>query len=247
MVTISGSVALVTGAGRGLGRVLTEALLERGAATVYGGARDPGTITAPGVAPVQLDITDPGQVAAAAMRCGDVTILINNAGIMRRVPLLAAPDTTAARAEMETNYFGTLAMCRAFAPVLAASGGGALVNVLSVVSWLAVPFQGSYAASKSAAWALTNAIRVELRHQGTQVTGVYASYIDTDMAAGANLPTISPQEAATQILDGIEAGTEEVLTDLRTRTVKAALPDDLAQLYPPLQQAWDASPPQTQG
>jgi NAD(P)-dependent dehydrogenase (short-subunit alcohol dehydrogenase family) len=243
MVTISGSRVLVTGAGRGLGRALAEALLERGAATVYGGARNRGSITVPGVVPVQLDITDPSQVAAAAAQCGDVTILINNAGIMRRVPLLAAPDTTAARAEMETNYFGTLAMCRAFAPVLAASGGGALVNVLSVVSWLAVPFQGSYAASKSAAWALTNAVRVELRGQGTQVTGIFASYIDTHMAAGATLPAISPRDAAAQILDGIEAGAEEVLTDQRTRTVKAALPDDLAQLYPPLQQAWDASSP----
>ena len=239
MVSISGSVALVTGAGRGLGRVLTQALLDRGAATVYGGARDPAAITVPGVVPVRLDITDHGQVAAAAARCGDVTILVNNAAIMRRVPLLAAPDTAAARAEMETNYFGTLAMCRAFAPVLAASGGGALVNVLSVVSWLAVPFQGSYAASKSAAWALTNAIRVELRGQGTQVTGIFASYIDTDMAASAALPKISPQDVAAQVLDGIEAGAEEVLTDQRTRAVKAALPDDLAQLYPPLQQAWD--------
>jgi NAD(P)-dependent dehydrogenase (short-subunit alcohol dehydrogenase family) len=241
MVAISGSRALVTGAGRGLGRVLTEALLERGAATVYGGARDPGAITVPGVVPVRLDITDHVQVAAAAARCGDVDILINNAAMMRRTPLLAAPGIAAARAEMETNYFGTLAMCRAFAPVLAANGGGALVNVLSVVSWLAVPFQGSYAASKSAAWALTNAARVELRSQGTQVTGIFASYIDTDMAAGAALPKISPQEVAAQALDGIEAGAEEVLTDQRTRTVKAALPDDLAQLYPPLQQAWDAS------
>ena len=240
MVAISGSRALVTGAGRGLGRVLTEALLERGAATVYGGARDPGAITVPGVVPVRLDITDPGQVAAAAARCGDVNILVNNAGIMRRTPLLAAPDTAAARAEMETNYFGTLAMCRAFAPVLAANGGGALVNVLSVVSWFAPPTQSSYAASKSAAWALTNAARVELRRQGTQVTGIFAGYIDTDMAAGAALPTISPQEVAAQALDGIEEGAEEVLTDQRTRSVKAALPDDLALLYPPLQEAWDA-------
>ncbi|HEY6791843.1 MAG TPA: SDR family oxidoreductase [Trebonia sp.] len=240
MVTVRGSRALVTGAGRGLGRVFTEALLERGAPTVYGGARDPETVSVPGVVPVQLDITDPDQVAAAAARCGDVDILINNAGIMRLAPLLTAPDTAAARAEMETNYFGTLAMCRAFAPVLAANGGGALVNVLSVVSWLAVPFNGSYAASKSAAWALTNAARVELRRQGTQVIGVYASFIDTDMAAGAALPKISPQEVARQVLDGIEAGAEEVLTDQRTRSVKAALPDDLAQLYPPLQEAWDA-------
>lgn len=240
MVTISGSRALVTGAGRGLGRVLTEALLERGAATVYGGARDPGAISVPGVVPVRLDITDPGQVAAAAARCGDVSILVNNAGIMLRAPLLAAPDTAAARAEMETNYFGTLAMCRAFAPVLAANGGGALVNVLSVVSWFAPPAQSSYAASKSAAWALTNAARIELRRQGTQVTGIFAGYIDTGMAAGITSPKISPREVAVQVLDGIEAGAEEVLTDQRTRSVKAALPDDLAQLYPPLQEAWDA-------
>lgn len=131
-VRIEGCRVLVTGAARGLGHVLAESLLARGARTVYAGARDPDRVTTPGVVPVRLDITSAGDVAAAAARCSDVDILINNAGLMRFTPVLTAPDMDSARAEMETNYFGTLRMCRAFAPVLAANGGGALVNVLRV-------------------------------------------------------------------------------------------------------------------
>ena len=158
-VEISGARALVTGANRGLGRAFVEELLKRDVAVVYAAARNPETIDVSDdrVIPVRLDITNPDDVRAAASRCADVTVLINNAGAMLRAPLLAAPDLSAARTEMETNYFGTLAMCRAFAPVLAKNGGGAIVNVLSVVSWLTSPFNGSYGASKSAAWALTNA------------------------------------------------------------------------------------------
>ncbi|HEY2505256.1 MAG TPA: SDR family oxidoreductase [Streptosporangiaceae bacterium] len=239
-VRIQGSRVLVTGAGRGLGRVLAEMLVERGAAVVYGGARDPAAVTTPGVTPVRLDITDSGQVAAAATTCRDVDIVINNAGVMRLAPLLAAPDTKAARDEIEVNFFGTLAMCRAFALVLAANGGGALVNVLSIVSWFANPLNSSYCASKSAAWALTNAARIELRHQGTLVTGVFAGVIDTDMGQPFDyLPKISPQSVAGQTLDGIEAGAEEVLCDERTRKVKASLPHDQAEIYPVHQAIWD--------
>jgi NAD(P)-dependent dehydrogenase (short-subunit alcohol dehydrogenase family) len=242
-VKIEGSRALVTGAGRGLGQVFAAALLARGAATVYGGARDPAKVTTPGVTPVELDITDASQVAAAAVRCADVDILINNAGIMLASPQLSAPDPNAARAEMETNYFGTRSMCRAFAPVLGANGGGALVNILSVSAWFANPLLGSYAASKSAAWSLTNAARIELRHQGTLVTGVFATFIDTDMAALLDVPKISPRSVVDQTLDGIEAGAQEVLTDDRTRSIKAALPDDLTAIYPAQQAGWDAFHP----
>jgi NAD(P)-dependent dehydrogenase (short-subunit alcohol dehydrogenase family) len=235
---------LVTGAGRGLGRVFAECLLQRGAATVYGGARDPARVTNPAVVPIQLDITSPDDVVAAAKRCGEVDILINNAGVMRFAPVLAAPDLHGAREEMEINYFGTLRMCRAFAPVLAANGGGVLVNVLSIVSWFANPQNGSYCASKSAAWSLTNAARIELRHQGTLVTGVFAGVIDTEMgAAFADLPKVSPQSVVDQALDGIEAGAEEVLCDERTRSVKAARPRDLAEIYPAHQARWDALHP----
>ncbi len=178
---IADSVALVTGAGRGLGRAFVQELAERGAATIYAGARDPSQVTGPGV-PVPLDVTDPDQVAAAARRCADVTLLVNNAGLMALSPLIGAPSMAGARHEIETNYFGTLAMCRAFAPVLAAGGGGAIVNMLSVVSFFTNPANGSYGASKAAAWALTNGVRIELAHQGTQVVGVHAGFIDTEMA-----------------------------------------------------------------
>ena len=141
---------------------------------------------------------------------------------------------------METNYFGTLAMARAFAPVLAAAGGGALVNMLSVASWLASPFNGSYCASKSAEWALTNAIRVELHDQGTLVVGVHAGWIDTDMAATVDDSKISPRDVATQTLDAVEKGQSEVLTDDWTRQVKDSLATDQDSLYPELQRRWDA-------
>jgi NAD(P)-dependent dehydrogenase (short-subunit alcohol dehydrogenase family) len=240
---IEGCTALVTGAGRGLGRAFAEALVERGAAAVYGGARDPGRVTAPGVTPIALDVTDPGQVAAAAERCGDVTLLVNNAGILHGSAFLDAGAAGSARAEMEVNYFGTLAMCRAFAPVLGRAGGGALVNMLSVVSFFANPRNGTYGASKSAAWSLTNSLRTELRHQGTLVVAVHAGFIDTDMSA--QIPAaakISPAEVARQAFDAVEAGQEEVLADERTRRVKANLSRDRELIYPGVQETWDSRP-----
>jgi NAD(P)-dependent dehydrogenase (short-subunit alcohol dehydrogenase family) len=241
-VTIAGTHALVTGANRGLGKAFVAELLDRGVAVVYAAARNPDTVDIDDdrVIPIRLDVTNTDDVLAAASRCADVSVLINNAGAMLRAPLLAAPDLSAARSEMETNYFGTLAMCRAFAPVLARNGGGAVVNVLSVVSWLASPFNGSYGASKSAEWALTNAIRIELRAAGTLVVGVHAGWIDTDMAANVPESKISTGDVAGQTLDALERGDEEVLTDDKTREVKASLPTDLTSLYPAIQKQWDA-------
>jgi NAD(P)-dependent dehydrogenase (short-subunit alcohol dehydrogenase family) len=241
-VTIAGTHALVTGANRGLGKAFVAELLDRGVAVVYAAARNPDTvdINDERVVPIRLDVTKPDDVSAAASRCADVSVLINNAGAMLRTPLLAAPDLSAARSEMETNYFGTLAMCRAFAPVLAHNGGGAVVNVLSVASWLTSPFNGSYGASKSAEWALTNAIRVELRAAGTLVVAVHAGWIDTDMAANVPETKISTGDVAGQTLDALERGDEEVLTDDKTREVKASLPTDLTSLYPDIQKQWDA-------
>jgi NAD(P)-dependent dehydrogenase (short-subunit alcohol dehydrogenase family) len=241
-VTLAGASVLVTGANRGLGKAFVEELLGRGVARVYAAARNPDTVdvTDDRVVPIRLDVTKPDDVRAAASRCSDVTVLINNAGAMLRAPLLAAPDLSAARSEMETNYFGTLEMCRAFAPVLAKNGGGAVVNVLSVVSWLASPFNGSYAASKSAEWALTNAIRVELRAAGILVVGVHAGWIDTDMAANVPENKISSGDVVRQTLDGVQGGNEEVLTDDSTRNVKASLPNDQGLLYPDVQKRWDA-------
>jgi NAD(P)-dependent dehydrogenase (short-subunit alcohol dehydrogenase family) len=239
---IQGTTALVTGANRGLGKAFVQALLDRGAAKVYAGARNPGTVdvTNARVVPVQLDITNLDDIAAAARDCSDVSLLVNNAGAMLLRPFLSGPDMSAARTEMETNYFGTLAMARAFAPVLEAAGGGSLVNMLSVVSWYAPPFNASYCASKSAQWALTNALRVELRAQGTLVVGVHAGFIDTDMAAAVDDPKISAQEVAGQTLDAIEKGQPEVLTDEWTRHVKNSVATDQDSLYPDVQRSWDA-------
>jgi NAD(P)-dependent dehydrogenase (short-subunit alcohol dehydrogenase family) len=242
-VRIEGCVALVTGANRGLGAAFGRLLLERGAKKVYAGARDPGAVAArEGFEAVRLDITDPGQVSEAARRCTDLTLVVNNAGVLAESPLLAAPSMKGARDEMEVNYFGTLAMCRAFAPILARNGGGGIVNVLSIASFYANPAMGSYAASKAAAWALTNAVRVELRRQGTQVVAVHSGYVDTDMTVNVTAPKASPETVVNAVLDALEAGAEEVLADERTRQVKASLPTDLESIYPEVQRAWDQRP-----
>jgi NAD(P)-dependent dehydrogenase (short-subunit alcohol dehydrogenase family) len=210
---------------------------------VYAAARDPRTVAGPGVVPIELDVTDHDQVRDVARQCGDVDLLVNNSGVSRTSPLLAAPTMAGAREEMEVNYFGMLAMCRAFAPVLGRNGGGALVNVLSLASWLAIPSIGSYSASKAAAWTLTNGVRVELRHQGTLVVGVHAGFIDTDMAASITQPKIDAADVARQTFDAVEAGHEEVLTDEWTRETKAALSHDLELIYPGVQRAWDEAHP----
>ena len=236
---ISGSVALVTGANRGLGRAYARELVGRGAARVYGASRHPDQVTEAGVTPVALDITDAERVAEVAQQCTDVSLLVNNAGVMKASTFTGAPDLDAARAEMETNYFGTLGMCRAFAPVLAANGGGAIVNMLSITSFYTNPFNASYGASKAAAWSLTNGIRLELHHQGTLVVAVHAGFVDTDMAALVDAPKLSPESVARQAFDAVEAGQTEVLADERTRTVKASLSRDQELIYPPIQEFWD--------
>ena len=238
---IDGSVALVTGAGRGLGRAFARELVSRGAARVYGAARDPAAVTEPGVTPIALDITDPERVARVAAQCADVSLLVNNAGVMEASTFINAPSLDAARLEMETNYFGTLSMCRAFAPVLAANGGGAVVSMLSVTSFYTNPLNASYGASKAAAWSLTNGIRVELHHQGTLVVAVHAGFIDTDMSALVDAPKISPESVARQAFDAVEAGQIEVLADERSRFVKASLSRDHELIYPPIQAFWDAA------
>jgi NAD(P)-dependent dehydrogenase (short-subunit alcohol dehydrogenase family) len=236
---IDGSVALVTGANRGLGRAFARELVSRGAARVYGAARNPAAVTEPGVTPVALDITDADRVAQVARQCADVSLLVNNAGVLQYSTFTSAPSLDAARAEMETNYFGTLSMCRAFAPVLAANGGGAIVNMLSVTSFYTNPIDASYGASKAAEWSLTNGIRVELHHQGTLVVAVHASFIDTDMAALTSEPKDSPESVARQAFDAVEADQVEVLADERTRFVKASLSRDHELIYPPVLKFWD--------
>ena len=231
---VAGSIALVTGANRGFGASLCAALLERGAAKVYAGARDVSSVTMDGVEAVQLDITSMADIDAAVQRCGDVTLLINNAGIGTGTSVLADDALDNLQRELDTNVVGPLAMSRAFAPVLAGNGGGAIVNVLSVLSWFAAPRSALYCAAKSASWSLTNSLRLELLPHHTQVVAVHVGFMDTDMTAGLNVPKSSPDDIARRVLDAVQAGDSEVLADDVSRNVKAALSGDLTLLYPAL-------------
>lgn len=231
---IEGAVVLVTGANRGLGAAFCRALLDRGAATVYGAARDPSSVRQTGVVPVPLDITVASDIAAAAERCGDVTLLVNNAGISTGTSALAEHAIERGRLEFETNVIGPLAMSRAFAPVLAANGGGAIVNVLSVLSWFSAPNTALYCAAKAASWSLTNALRLELASQRTQVLALHVGYMDTDMTAGVSAPKSSPDDVAAGTLDALAAGAHEFLADDVSRQVRSALSADLSALYPQL-------------
>ncbi|MGW4906223.1 SDR family oxidoreductase [Streptomyces sp. NPDC004270] len=228
---IEGSVAVVTGANRGIGLAFSRALLARGASKVYAGVRRPEDFTEPGMEPLRLDVTDHDQVAAAARTVPDATIVINNAGIQGGPPLLENGSLDGARRELEVNYLGTWAVSRAFAPVLAANGGGALVNMLSVASWRANSRFPSYAASKSAQWSLTNALRLALRDQGTLVVGVHVGYVETDATAGIAGPKTDPAEVAAQTMDAIARDEPEVLVDETTRKVRAALSGPLDLIY----------------
>jgi NAD(P)-dependent dehydrogenase (short-subunit alcohol dehydrogenase family) len=231
---VKGSTALVTGANRGLGAAFCRALVEHGATKVYAGARDVHSIHDADLVPVQLDVTSASDIAAAAARCGDITLLINNAGIGTGTSVLADNALDAARREFETNVFGPLALSQAFAPALAGNGGGAIINVLSVLSWVSMPSTAIYCASKAAGWSLTNSMRQELAAQHTQVVGLYVGYIDTDMTASITAPKSDPVAVARQTLDGLEAGAHEVLADDFSRHVRSALSADLVALYPEL-------------
>ncbi|GAA2650075.1 SDR family oxidoreductase [Paractinoplanes durhamensis] len=225
---ISGSIALVSGANRGLGRAFATQLLERGATKVYAAARRPETIDIPGVVPLQLDITDPDSIAAAAATANDITLLINNAGISTGANLISG-DLETIRREMDTNFWGTLNMIRAFAPRLA---GGAILNVLSALSWFAYDGAGAYGAAKAATWNLTNGVRLELVAQKTLVTGLHLGAADTDMMADYDGPKIAPAAVVKAALDGIEANRLEVVADDWSAHVKASLANDPSQFYP---------------
>ncbi len=221
---IRNAVVLVTGANRGLGRALVEAFRQAGARKVYAAARDPSTIhKADGVVPVALDVSSPDSIALASRQCCDVNVLVNNAGIAKGGQLFSDEGEHKAHEELEVNLFGPWRVTRAFASTLEVNGGGAVVNVLSVLSWLTIPASATYCISKAAAWALTNGLRSDLAAQGTQVTAVHVGLMDTDMTAGMDAPKISPREVAEQIVRAVADGTPEVLADETSRQVKASL------------------------
>ncbi|MEJ8811209.1 SDR family oxidoreductase [Variovorax ureilyticus] len=225
---IKDSVVFITGANRGLGLAFARAALAAGAKKVYAAARDPNGVTLPGVVPIALDVTRPEQAEAAARECGDVNLLVNNAGISRGVSLFGTDDAfEKTRAEFETNFFGPWALSRAFAPVLAANGGGAIINVLSILSWLTLPGAAGYSASKSATWSLSNALRSALRAQGTQVLSLHVAFMDTDMTSGIPGPKASPDDVVKKTFEALEAGKFEVLADPLTQQVKAGLSAEL--------------------
>ncbi|TKV26886.1 SDR family NAD(P)-dependent oxidoreductase [Arthrobacter sp. NamB2] len=233
---ITDQVALVTGANRGIGRRFVDELLARGARKVYATARRTDSAEARELAALDrvevlsLDITDHASVVAAARTATDVTLLINNAGISTATPLVTG-DLDVIRREMDTHFWGTLDMIREFAPTLAAAGGGAVVNVLSALSWFSFPGNGAYAAAKAAEWNMTNGVRLDLAAQGTLVQGVHLGAADTDIMAGYDGPMIDPAVVPRASFDGLAAGAIEVVVDEWSSMVKASLAHDPAALY----------------
>jgi NAD(P)-dependent dehydrogenase (short-subunit alcohol dehydrogenase family) len=220
MVNIKGSTALVTGGQRGLGKAFVRELLERGAAKVYATAREPRPSDDPRIVPVALDVTDPASVSALTRIAGDISIVINNAGVGGSGPLLTT-DLDAIRTVFETNLFGAIRVAQNFAPILANNGGGALVDIHSALSWIAGA--GAYGASKAAFWSATNSLRLELSSQHTLVVGVHLGYADTDLTAKVTAPKIDPRDVAIAVADGIEQGSTEVLVDDVSRYFKQAV------------------------
>lgn len=227
---LQNAVVLVTGANRGIGAEFVARLKERGAAKIYAASRHPSSIDVDGVEQIQLDVTDPAQIRAAAAAAGDVQVLINNAGISTGTSVVSG-DVADIRREMDTNFYGPLLMTQAFAPILRANGGGAILNVVSALSWFTMPGVGAYAASKAAAWSLTDSARLELADQGTHVVGVYMGLVDTDMSTAVQAPKLAPSALADAGLDAIESGLDEVLADDWARLVKSGLALDPAERY----------------
>ncbi len=229
---IEQAVALVTGANSGIGKYFIETLRSLGAARIYAGARklssleDLVAIDPDRIVPIALDITDEASVTAAAAQCDDVNLLINNAGIALSKQLISVPDLSAARAEMEVNYFGTLAMCRAFAPVLKANGGGAIINMLSILGRVNFPTNASYSASKGASYILTQGIRAELAAQNTLVVGVMPATVDTKSSQDFPPPKVAPEAVTQEALQGVIDGVEDVYPGEQAKAMAAQLLSD---------------------
>lgn len=226
-MNIKGSVALVTGANRGIGKAYVTALLDRGATKIYAGMRDiTGYEPAANVEAIRIDITNGADISAAAEICSDVSLLINNGGLNHNTSLIAHSDLDNARAEIETNYFGTLNMCRAFAPALKENGGGVIVNMLSILARVNLPLMGSLCASKAAALSMTQGVRAELAGQQTAVIAVMPGAVDTRMSEGFPPPKADPKDVVAEVLDGIEAGVEEIFPGDMAKGVSQGLAVD---------------------
>jgi NAD(P)-dependent dehydrogenase (short-subunit alcohol dehydrogenase family) len=228
-MNLDNRVVLVTGATGGLGQEFVKQALARGAAKVYAGARRDHDWGDPRVVPLQLDVTDPVAVAAAVDAAPDVDVLVNNAGVHGAESLLTSPESEI-RATFEANVFAPLLLVRAFAPVLARNGGGAVIDIHSALSWLARP--GAYAASKTAFWGLTNALRLELAEQKTQVVGAHLGYTDTPFIAHLDVPKSDPAVIVSRIFDALEAGEDEAIADDTSSQVKSILPSITTGVLP---------------
>lgn len=233
---VKGKNVLVTGANGGIGSAFVKELLQRGVSKVYAAARnkdslehlkqlDPERVVA-----VALNITDAAQIADAACTCSDVQILINNAGVNRGMWLTAPSGQEAARDEMEVNFFGTLAMCRTFAPIITANAGGVIASVCSLLGLVNMPVIGTYCASKAAVHSLIQGLRGELAPKGIKVIGIYPGQVDTKMTEGADGPKAAPEQVVTAILDGLEIGTEQIFPDAMSQEVHTMLLADPGQV-----------------
>lgn len=245
-IQIKGSVCFVTGANRGIGRAIVEALLNSGAAKVYAAVRNIDSLqelvkNSDGkVVAIELDVTNEAQILAAAKMAQDTQILFNNAGIAHYTGIISAVDSQSARDQMEVNYFGYLNMVRAFAPILNKNGGGVMVNVSSVMGLVGIPAAATYSATKAAIHSLTQSLRGELKAQGTHVIGVYPGPIDTDMTAGLPFEKETPRHVALEILKGIESGAEDIYPDKMALDFAAKLQTDAKGL----EKAWSTMLPQ---
>jgi NAD(P)-dependent dehydrogenase (short-subunit alcohol dehydrogenase family) len=223
-MNISGSVVFVTGASRGLGLAFAKLAVAQGAAKVYAGMRNPEGFDVPGIIAVKLDVTDEATIKAAAAQCADTTLLVNNAGIAKVMEGALAENMIELSKELiDTNVYGLVRVSAAFAPILKRNGGGAIINVLSNITWFNAPMLAAYGVSKAAAWGFTNALRVQLRADQTQVLALHVGFIDTDLVKDFDVEKTSPQDVAARTYAALEAGDEEIMADEGTRQIKASL------------------------
>ncbi len=232
MPSLSGAVVLVTGANGGIGTHFVHDALARGAAKVYASARTPREWDDERIVPLTLDVTDPASIAAAVTAAPDVTVLINNAGASVSSPGILSHSDEEIRSNVETNFLGPLFLARAFAPILSATPGSAIIDIHSGLSWYAVA--GIYSATKAALWSATNSLRIELAPAGVHVVGVHVGYVDTAMAANVTDPKLDPAVLVAKVLDATESGEYEILADDTSVQLKAALSAPLEALYPQL-------------